>query len=82
MHNVQQWQCSIFSFFFFSSRNCERLLTARKFETRSVDLHLTESKSQIGLMNCPFFIVLKSFMELKPRGYLTLFRHIESWCSC
>lgn len=28
---------------FFSLRKCERLLTVRKFEARSVDLHLTES---------------------------------------
>lgn len=28
---------------FSSKRKCERLLTVRKFEARSVDLHLTES---------------------------------------
>lgn len=63
--------------FFFSSpkRKCERLLTGRKFEARSVDLHLTESNR---LDELAFFIVLKSFMELKPRGYHTLFRHVES----
>lgn len=67
-----------FFFFFSPKRKYERLLTGRKFEARSVDLHLTESNR---LDELAFFIVLKSFMELKPRGYHTLFRHIESWCS-
>jgi len=34
---------AFFFLFFSSSQKCERLLTVRKFETRSVDLHLTES---------------------------------------
>lgn len=75
MHNVQQCQCCII-FFFSPKRKCERLLTGRKFEARSVDLHLTESNR---LDELAFFIVLKSFMELKRRGYHTLFRNFQSW---
>lgn len=45
-----------FFFFFSPKRKCERLLTGRKFEARSVDLHLTESNR---LDELAFFYSLK-----------------------